>query len=89
MARSGKKVMPFLSEGRFLANVVDGKIPLYGGLAGRRRWLLDPIRHQLVKNERLAVTQAAHSGTRVALVTRWTTSRVWATSKGQFQKFRL
>jgi hypothetical protein len=31
MARSGKKVMQFLSEGRYIANVVDGKVTLYGG----------------------------------------------------------
>jgi hypothetical protein len=30
MARSGKKVMQFLSGGRYLANVVDGKVTLYG-----------------------------------------------------------
>jgi hypothetical protein len=30
MARSGKKVMQFLSESRYLANVVDGKVALYG-----------------------------------------------------------
>jgi len=30
MASSGKKVMQFLSEGRYVANVVDGKITLYG-----------------------------------------------------------
>jgi hypothetical protein len=30
MARSGKKVMQFLSEGRYVANVVDGKVSLYG-----------------------------------------------------------
>jgi hypothetical protein len=29
MARSGKKVMQFLSEGRYIANVVDGKVNLY------------------------------------------------------------
>ena len=29
MARSGKKVMQFLSEGRYLANVVDGKVTVY------------------------------------------------------------
>ena len=34
MARSGKKVMQFLSEGRYMANVVDGKATLYGGRAG-------------------------------------------------------
>lgn len=31
MARSGKKVMQFLSEGRYVANVVDGKMTVYGG----------------------------------------------------------
>ena len=30
MARSGKKVMQFLSEGRYVANVVDGKVNFYG-----------------------------------------------------------
>jgi hypothetical protein len=30
MARSGKKVMQFLSGGRYVANVVDGKATLYG-----------------------------------------------------------
>src|SRR5271155_1307212 len=29
MARSGKKVMQFLSGGRYVANVVDGKVTLY------------------------------------------------------------
>jgi len=29
MARSGKKVMQFLAEGRYVANVVDGKVTLY------------------------------------------------------------
>jgi hypothetical protein len=29
MSRSGKKVMQFLSEGRYVANVVDGKVNLY------------------------------------------------------------
>jgi len=31
MARSGKKVMQFLSEGRYVANVVDGKVTFYAG----------------------------------------------------------
>jgi hypothetical protein len=35
LARSGKKVMQFLSEGRYVANVVDGKVNFYGGRAGR------------------------------------------------------
>ena len=30
MARSGKKVMQFLSEGRYVANVTEGKVTLYG-----------------------------------------------------------
>jgi hypothetical protein len=30
LARSGNKVMQFLSESRYLANVVDGKVTLYG-----------------------------------------------------------
>ena len=30
MARSGKKVMQFLSDGRYVANVVGGKVTLYG-----------------------------------------------------------
>jgi len=31
LARSGKKVLQFLSEGRYVANVVDGKMTFYGG----------------------------------------------------------
>jgi len=30
LARGGKKVMQFLSEGRYVANVVDGKVTVYG-----------------------------------------------------------
>ena len=30
LARASKKVMQFLSEGRYVANVVDGKVILYG-----------------------------------------------------------
>jgi len=30
MVRSGKKVMQLLSEGRYIANVADGKVTLYG-----------------------------------------------------------
>ena len=37
MARSGKKVMQFLSEGRYVANVVDGKVTLYAGRGGTDR----------------------------------------------------
>jgi len=32
LARAGKKVMQFLSEGRYVANVVDGDVTLYGAL---------------------------------------------------------
>ena len=35
LARAGKKVMQFLSEGRYVANVVDGKVNFYGGRVGR------------------------------------------------------
>jgi hypothetical protein len=34
IARSGKKVMQFISEGRYVANVADGKVTLYGKRAG-------------------------------------------------------
>jgi hypothetical protein len=37
MARSGKKVMQFLSEGRYVANVVDGKVTIYSRRAGSNR----------------------------------------------------
>jgi hypothetical protein len=37
MARSGKKVMQFLSESRYAANVVDGKVTLYAGRGGTGR----------------------------------------------------
>ena len=30
LARSGKKVMQFLQDGRYVANVVDGKVTVYG-----------------------------------------------------------
>jgi hypothetical protein len=34
MARAGKEVMQFLCEGRYVANVVEGKVTLYGRRAG-------------------------------------------------------
>jgi hypothetical protein len=37
LARSGKKVMQFLSEGRYVANVVDRKVTLYAGRGGTGR----------------------------------------------------
>ena len=37
LARSGKKVMQFLSEGRYVANVVVGKVNFYGGRGGTSR----------------------------------------------------
>lgn len=30
MTRAGKKVMQFLTEGRYVANVADGKVAMYG-----------------------------------------------------------
>ena len=33
LARDGRKVMQFLSQGRYLAVVVDGKVQLYGNAA--------------------------------------------------------
>lgn len=30
MARAGKRIMQFLVQGRYVANVVDGKVTLYG-----------------------------------------------------------
>ena len=30
LAREGKKVMQFLSDGRYIANAVDGKLQFYG-----------------------------------------------------------
>jgi hypothetical protein len=35
MARAGEKVMQFLREGRYVANVVGGKVTMYSGRAGR------------------------------------------------------
>jgi hypothetical protein len=37
MARVGKKVMQFLSAGRYVANVVDGKVTVYGKREGTIR----------------------------------------------------
>ncbi|MGD0963585.1 MAG: hypothetical protein ABSA57_06750 [Candidatus Acidiferrales bacterium] len=37
MTRSGMNVMQFLSQGRCVANAVDGKATLYGRLAGKRQ----------------------------------------------------
>ena len=37
LARSGKKVMQFLREGRYVAVVVDGKVTFYGGRGGTSR----------------------------------------------------
>jgi hypothetical protein len=34
MARAGEKVMQFLSEGRYVANVVGGKVTMYSGRPG-------------------------------------------------------
>jgi len=37
LARSGKKVMQFLNEGRYVANVVDGRVNFYGRQLGTNR----------------------------------------------------
>src|ERR1700680_3765454 len=37
LARAGKKVMQFLSEGRYVANVADGKVTMYSRRAGTNR----------------------------------------------------
>lgn len=37
MARSGKQVMQFLTGGRYVANVVGGKVTLYGRRGGINR----------------------------------------------------
>jgi hypothetical protein len=37
LARRGHQVMQFLSAGRYVANVVDGKVTLYGGTSNRQR----------------------------------------------------
>ena len=37
LAREGKKVMQFLSEGRYIANIVDGELRMYGRKATGRR----------------------------------------------------
>ena len=37
LSRSGKKVMQFLSEGRYVANLVDGKLTLYRSRAEKNR----------------------------------------------------
>jgi len=36
LAREGHKVMQFLSEGRYIANVVDGKVTLYGRKSNKK-----------------------------------------------------
>ena len=35
LARAGHKVMQFLSAGRYVGNVVDGKVTFYGGKKNR------------------------------------------------------
>jgi hypothetical protein len=39
LARDGKKVMQFISGGRYIANVVDGKAKIYGKLLGSKSLL--------------------------------------------------
>ncbi len=37
LAREGHQVMQFLSEGHYVANVVDGKVTLYGARPNKKR----------------------------------------------------
>jgi hypothetical protein len=37
LARGGHQVMQFLSEGRYVANVVDGKVKFYGAKSNKKR----------------------------------------------------
>jgi hypothetical protein len=37
LARAGKRVMQFLEAGRYIANVADGKVTLYGLTRGKPR----------------------------------------------------
>ena len=37
LARRGHKVMQFVSAGRYVANVVDGKVTIYGGKRSSQR----------------------------------------------------
>jgi hypothetical protein len=60
MARFGKKVMQFLSEGRYMANVVDGKVTLYGRRAGNNSWV-----------SYLSFTYSASGATRISLNWYW------------------
>jgi hypothetical protein len=75
LARAGKKVMQFLNEGRYVANVWMGRRRC---MAGARRAVNSP---QLFKNEQLPLTHAANSGTLDVLVSRWTTSGTACTPK--------
>ena len=42
LARSGHRVMQFLSAGRYVANVVNGKVTLYGGKKSSDRYSRKP-----------------------------------------------
>ena len=37
LARAGKKVMQFLEDGRYVANVVDGELTWYGSIRSKAR----------------------------------------------------
>ena len=37
LARRGHQVMQFLTEGRYVANVVDGKVTFYGAKSNKKR----------------------------------------------------
>jgi hypothetical protein len=62
LARSGKKVMQFLSEGRYVANVVDGKVTLCRGRAGKRRGVLvRPVRRRDVTQESFEIVASSQN----------------------------
>jgi hypothetical protein len=42
LARAGHKVMQFLSAGRYIGNVVDGKVTIYGGKKKSRTMMRAP-----------------------------------------------
>ena len=52
MAREGKKVMQFLSQGRYLANVADGKVPP----SLSRRWKLWKAKNRANSSRFVSVT---------------------------------
>ncbi len=48
LAREGKKVMQFLIDRRYIANVVDGKVQFYGRGGDRLEWVRTKINRRTV-----------------------------------------